>query len=80
MIWIESSAVWTPSNNGSKVAGWTTGVARYEADYRRAVIRRFDYMELLGADIPREARPASAFGRLRLAFPPGHRRRRCGKR
>jgi hypothetical protein len=29
---------------------------RFEADYRRAVIRRFDYMELLGADIPAEAR------------------------
>ena len=30
--------------------------ARFEADYRLAVVRRFDYMELLGADIPREAR------------------------
>jgi len=30
--------------------------SRYEADYRCAVLRKFDYMELLGADIPPEAR------------------------
>lgn len=30
--------------------------ARFEGDYRLAVFRRFDYMELLGADIRREAR------------------------
>lgn len=32
------------------------GTERFEADYRRAVLRKFDYMELLGADIPAESR------------------------
>ena len=33
--------------------------ARYEADYRQAVIRKLDYLELFGADIPPEARTHS---------------------
>lgn len=33
--------------------------ARYEADYRQAVIRKLDYLELFGADIPPEARSHS---------------------
>jgi hypothetical protein len=39
-----------------KSKGLDDEIGRFEADYRRAVLRRFDYMELLGADIPPEAR------------------------
>ena len=30
--------------------------ARYEADYRQAVVRNLDYVELFGADVPQESR------------------------
>jgi hypothetical protein len=32
------------------------GAARFEGDYRKAVLRRLDYVEIFGADLPPEAR------------------------
>ena len=56
-------------------AGVDAKQQRYEADYRQAVLRKFDTMELFGADIAPESRRHSlsvAFVSLRLERLDGH--------